>query len=178
MRERDGRNKREGEEQTVTWNLSQDKRDEEKDGDGDEASSGRSEGCDGGRLRERDGGMDGKEAWVRRGRDGQSAADWGEGWKNGWKEECDRWVVPGQSWEGAERLASQDRDESGCHFRNSQSRPRSGFGDHLWDQCPRRDLEFESLHTVELLEDTEPPQAGLLFIFIFISPFTETILMD
>lgn len=31
----------------------------------------------------------------------------GDGWKKGWKEECDRWVVPGQSWEGAERLASQ-----------------------------------------------------------------------
>lgn len=31
----------------------------------------------------------------------------GEGWKKGWKEECDRWVVHGQSWEGVERLALQ-----------------------------------------------------------------------
>ncbi|KAK5622820.1 hypothetical protein CRENBAI_024279 [Crenichthys baileyi] len=31
----------------------------------------------------------------------------GEEWMEGWKEECDRWVVPGQSWEGPERLASQ-----------------------------------------------------------------------
>ncbi|TNN74227.1 hypothetical protein EYF80_015470 [Liparis tanakae] len=39
-----------------------------------------------------------REGWMRR---------MGEGWKKGWKEECDRWVVPGQSWEGAERLATQ-----------------------------------------------------------------------
>lgn len=34
----------------------------------------------------------------------------------GWKEECDRWVVPGQSWEGAERLASQgERTHTNIH---------------------------------------------------------------
>lgn len=50
-----------------------------------------------------EGGMDG----VRR---------MGEGWKKGWKEECDRWVVPGQSWEGAERLASQgERTHTNTH---------------------------------------------------------------
>ncbi|MEQ2243724.1 hypothetical protein ILYODFUR_009749 [Ilyodon furcidens] len=32
----------------------------------------------------------------------------GEEWMEGWKEECDRWVVPGQRWEGPERLASQE----------------------------------------------------------------------
>lgn len=36
---------------------------------------------------------DGQEGWLRRGRDG--------------RRDGDRWVVPGQSWEGAERLASQ-----------------------------------------------------------------------
>ncbi len=42
----------------------------------------------------------------------------GEGWKKGWKEECDRWVVPGQSWEGAERLASQgERTHTNTHTR-------------------------------------------------------------
>lgn len=50
-----------------------------------------------------------QEGWQRR--MGTQREGWkrrmGEGWKKGWKEECDRWVVPGQSWEGAERLASQ-----------------------------------------------------------------------
>lgn len=50
-----------------------------------------------------------REGWTECG-------GWGEGRKKGWKEECDRWVVPGQSWEGAERLASQgERTHTNTH---------------------------------------------------------------
>lgn len=56
-----------------------------------------------------------REGWMRR---------MGEGWKKGWKEECDRWVVPGQSWEGAERLATQgERTHTNTHNTRTQYTP-------------------------------------------------------
>ena len=73
---------------------------------------GRQGGMEGWRQKEKQEGWKGRmgtqrEGWMRR---------MGEGWKKGWKEECDRWVVPGQSWEGAERLASQgERTHTNTH---------------------------------------------------------------
>lgn len=60
------------------------------------------------------GGMEKEDGYAEGGMD---RVWWmGEGWKKGWKEECDRWVVPGQSWEGAERLASQgERTHTNTH---------------------------------------------------------------
>lgn len=60
------------------------------------------------------GGMARKDRYTEGGMD--RVRRMGEGWKEGWKEECDRWVVPGQSWEGAERLASQgERTHTNTH---------------------------------------------------------------
>lgn len=42
-----------------------------------------------------------QEGWQRR------MGTQREGWGRDGRRYCDRWVVPGQSWEGAERLASQ-----------------------------------------------------------------------